>query len=59
MTKCKRNQSNAFIKELQLSSIPDVRLFNNGKEIDRFVGNLGEQPVREFFDNAAALAKKE
>jgi thioredoxin len=37
-----------------VSGIPDVRIFKNGKEVDRFVGFPGERAVLE---KVAALAK--
>jgi len=46
-----------ILQEMKLTSIPDVRLFHKGKETDRFVGNLPEQAVTEFFANAAKLTE--
>ena len=39
------DQAPDLAKENGVSSIPDVRIFKDGKEIDRFVGYPGEQAV--------------
>jgi putative thioredoxin len=42
------NQSIAF--QYGVSGIPDVRIFVNGKEVDKFVGALPEPKIREIIE---------
>eukprot|EP00339_Tiarina_fusa_P016487 CAMPEP_0117077494 /NCGR_PEP_ID=MMETSP0472-20121206/54648_1 /TAXON_ID=693140 ORGANISM="Tiarina fusus, Strain LIS" /NCGR_SAMPLE_ID=MMETSP0472 /ASSEMBLY_ACC=CAM_ASM_000603 /LENGTH=68 /DNA_ID=CAMNT_0004803867 /DNA_START=239 /DNA_END=445 /DNA_ORIENTATION=+ len=45
--------SQPILEQMQISSIPDVRLFHNGNHTDGFV----QDSLKEFFANAAKLAK--
>ncbi len=37
-----------------VSSIPDVRLFRDGRQVDRFVGGIPEQQIRTLFEKHSA-----
>ena len=41
------DQENALAGEQKVSGIPDVRIYRDGKEVDRFVGFPGEDDVLE------------
>lgn len=48
------DQARDLATEQKVSGIPDVRIYQNGKEVDRFVGYPGEKVVT---DKIAKLAK--
>ena len=43
------DQCQNISRQLGVSSIPDVRFFINGKQVDSFIGGLSESDVREKF----------
>ncbi len=44
------DQAGALAEKHGVRSIPDVRLFRGGKQVDRFVGGIPDQQIRTLFE---------
>jgi putative thioredoxin len=54
LVKINTEEEQALAAEMGVRGIPDVRLYHNGVEIDRFSGALPESQVREFLEKHIA-----
>ena len=50
LVKVDSDQNADLARELNVRSIPDVRVFRDGRQVDQFVGALPEQQLRAFIE---------
>ncbi|GJQ10053.1 hypothetical protein GpartN1_g4811.t1 [Galdieria partita] len=50
------DQASSVADRLQVAAVPTVFCYHKGKQMDQFVGALGEKQVKQFLQKAAQLA---
>ena len=53
LVKVNSDENQELSQAFGIRSIPDVRAFRNGEQVDQFMGVLPERQLREFIDNIA------